>query len=176
VLLVAGALAFKMRSPSTAADPAQQSASTQAPTQAPTVPNPSTNPAGTQAAGQAGSQSPPATPGTGTAAGAAGGQPSTPAAPVTAIAWDDTLSGLIDDSRNATRGGAVLGKVNRLAPSLNTSHQLLLVATLRANVWATRGDTTKACAALRTMINRLDPDDQENAKNKLIPLSCPPQS
>jgi serine/threonine-protein kinase len=88
--------------------------------------------------------------------------------------FENTLVNMVDDSRDPARAAAVRAKLAALQPKLSTSKELLLAATLRSNVYATSGDTTKACDELRSVKPKLNSDDAENANAKLVRLLCNP--
>jgi serine/threonine-protein kinase len=86
----------------------------------------------------------------------------------------DQLRGLISDSHVASRGSSVLSQVNKLDRVLKSSEEFLMAATLRSNVAAANGDSTRACNELKKVVPRLAAEDKANANDKMVRLLCLP--
>jgi serine/threonine-protein kinase len=86
----------------------------------------------------------------------------------------ERLAALIDLSNDSARGQQVLNAVNGLAPQAKSSEELFLVTRLRASVSAAAGDTSRACAMLRSIRDSLAQAEKDKVDNRIkTVLFCP---
>jgi hypothetical protein len=106
-----------------------------------------------------------------TPAGALGSAAASVTSPVN---YEDSLRQLVDSSRIPARAADVLKKVATFEPRLKSSKELMLAATLKANVAATQGDATKACQIYKDVMPNLNASDRADVTDKLPTVGCQP--